>query len=230
MRWTGFSALACAAAIAVACNGTARDARDTDDTSDRSARRSVTADESVPPELRDGDTIGTAGQASGANIHGQTGDARYFIEHATIAGNAEVELGRLASQRAQNPQVKEFAQMMVRDHSKVGAELKQAVSGHGVETPEGLDAEHRQLKDRLSNLSGADFDREYMKAMVDGHKEVKSMLQNRSGGAHDPRAPKATGTTGSSSLDVAVNQWASRALPTVEQHLQKAEQIYGKVR
>jgi putative membrane protein len=229
MKWTGFGALACAAAMAIACNGTARDARDIDDADDRAAGRSVTADESTPAELRDGDTIGTAGQASGANMHGQTGDARYFVEHATMAGNAEVELGQLAGQRAQNPQVKEFAQMMVRDHSKAGAELKQAVSGH-IETPDGLDAEHRQLKDRLSSLSGADFDREYMKAMVDGHKEVKSMLQDRTGSAHDPRAPKATGTTGSSSLDAAVNQWASKALPTVEQHLQRAEQIYGKVR
>jgi putative membrane protein len=127
MKWTGFSALACAAALAVACNGTARDARDNDD---------IDTDRSTTAELRSDDTVGTSGQASRAgqeqatraNSHGQDGDARYFAEHAAMAGNAEVELGQLATQRAQNAQVKDFAQMMVRDHSKSGAELKQTLS------------------------------------------------------------------------------------------------------
>jgi predicted outer membrane protein len=84
--------------------------------------------------------------------------------------------------------------------------------------------------DRLSQLRGAEFDREYMKAMVEGHEKVKSMLTDRAksdrGAVSRNRATGTTGTTGDSTqLDTAVNQWASKSLPTVEQHLEKAKQI-----
>ena len=201
MTWTGFSALACAAALAAACDGTPRDARHNT-------------------------SVGTSGQTS----HGQDGDARYLVERAAVAGPAEVELGRLAIERAQNPQVRAFAQTMVRDHSQALAELEQSVSGHDVYTPRDLDAEHRQIKERLDSLRGADFDREYMKVMVEGHKEVKSLFEDRPGSLRDPSAATPTGTSGGSSLERAVNQWAASALPRVNEHLQKAEEIYATVR
>ena len=230
MKWTGFTTLACAAAFTVACNGTGRDARDNDVDTDRSTTADMRSDETVgtagqTPALRPGQA-----QAPGGSTHGQDGDARYLAEHAAMAGNAEVELGQLASQRAQSAQVREFAQMMVRDHSKSGSELKQTLSAHNVAAPTGLDAEHRQLKERLSTLNGADFDREYMKAMVEGHKEVKSLLEGQTSDTYDPRGPKPTGTSGTSSLGTAVKHWASASLPRVNEHLQKAEQIYAKVR
>jgi putative membrane protein len=208
MQWTGLNAVVCAAALTVACAGDGRDTRDND--SNR--------------------VVGTSGQAE----HGATGDARHFAEKAAYAGNAEVKLGQLASERTQNPAVKEFAQMMVRDHSKAGNELKQAVKAHDVSPPAGLDPEHQQLYDRLSRLRGAEFDREYMKAMVDGHKKVRSMLEGRTKAHLGPmdrnRATGTSGTAGSSTqLDTAVNQWASKSLPRVEEHLQKAEDLQGKV-
>jgi putative membrane protein len=145
-----------------------------------------------------------------------------------LANKAEVQLGELAIQRAQNTAVKEFAQMMVRDHSAGLDSLKQAVRGQDVDEPAQLDAEHQALYDRLSKLSGAAFDREYMMAMVDGHREVVDMLDDRA-----DRSPAAKGTSGSSSdnsqMDDAVNQWASKALPTTRQHLQKAEQINSQL-
>jgi putative membrane protein len=219
MKWTGLGALACAAAFAVACNNTTRDARVVDD-----------ADRPTTAELKNAETVGTSGQTDRATAHGQEGDARYFVEHAAMAGNAEVELGRLAVQKARSAEVKQFAEMMVRDHTKAGNELKQAVAAHNVETPKALDAEHRQLEGRLSRLDGAEFDREYMKAMVEGHKEMKSMVEGRVDKTHDSRMPKPTGTSGTSPLDMTVNQWAEKARPTVQQHLQKAEEIYAKVR
>ena len=96
-----------------------------------------------------------------------------------------------------------------------------------VDEPAQLDAKHQALYDRLSTLSGAEFDREYMKAMVEGHREVVDMLDDRAG-----QSPSATGTSGTdnSRLDASVNQWASKALPTTKQHLQKAEQISGQLR
>jgi putative membrane protein len=204
--------LVCALALSVACNGNnARTDRDDDDY--KREQPSV--------------TVGTSGQTE----HGADADARHFAESAIGANAAEVKLGQLAAQKAQNAQVKQFAQMMVADHTKAGNELKQAVKSYNVNAPTTLDAKHQALYDRLSKMSGAAFDREYMSAMVDGHREVKSMVAGR---ADDPHKAHTAGTSGKaggdSALDGAVNQWATKALPTVEHHLQQAEQIHGSLK
>ena len=246
MKWTGLGALACAAMVTVACGGDARDDRgnDADRTvgtsgvsNDDSAALDRYDDAGVSGPARIGSAIGedqTRTPGSAETTHGATADARHFAEQATYAGNAEVKLGQLASERAQNPAVKEFAQMMVRDHTRSGNELKQVVSRHEVQPPAGLDAEHQRLYERLGKLQGAEFDREYMKAMVDGHQKVKSMLSSRTSndraGVDRNRATGTSGATaGSTQLDTAVNQWATKTLPAVEQHLQKAQQISAKV-
>jgi len=164
-----------------------------------------------------------------AGTSGQTSASGSFAEQAMMANTAEVKLGELAAAHAQNSAVKQFAQMMVRDHTKAENELKQAVKGHHIEEPTHLDAKHQALYDKLNQLKGADFDREYMAAMVAGHRDVKNMLTVRAN-----QANTAQGTSGSSSDDVqlenAVNRWASKALPVVSQHLQKAEQISGQTK
>jgi putative membrane protein len=161
--------------------------------------------------------VGTAGQAPADAA------ARRFAEQAMMANVAEVKLGEMAVTRAQSPAVKEFAQMMVRDHTKAKSELQQAVKGNDVKEPTQLDTKHQALYDRLNKLNGAEFDREYMMAMVDGHRDVKAMVTERA-----DRKPAATGTSGratDSALDKAVNQWATKALPVVTHHLQRAEEI-----
>lgn len=234
MKWTGLGALACAAALTAACAGDATYDRGSD--ADRPVGTSGVSDDDSALDRDDlgGDDQARI-QAGSETTHGATADARHFAEQATYAGNAEVKLGQLAMERAQSPAVKDFAQMMVRDHSKAGSELKQAVTRHDVQPPAGLDAEHQRLYDRLSKLQSAEFDREYMNAMVDGHKKVKSMLASRTMNDRtgSDRTRGATGTsgstTGSTPLDMAVNQWATKSLPTVEQHLQKAEAIQANV-
>lgn len=165
---------------------------------------------------------GLSGQSPAVN-------AESFAKQAMLANKAEVKLGELAVQKAQSAEVKAFAQMMVKEHTNGLNALKEAVKGQGVEEPAQLDAKHQTLYDRLSKLSGAEFDREYMKAMVDGHREVKSMVETRAN-----RTPTTTGTSGrvsdDSRLDNAVNQWATKALPTVTKHLEQAEQISAKLK
>ena len=218
MKRMGFGAIGCALALTIAC-------------SDGGRSDGVVGDENRSATIRpagEADTVGTSGQAD----HGATADARHFAEKAAYAGNAEVTLGQLATERAQHQQVKEFAQMMVRDHTKAGAELKQAMSRHDVSLPANLDDEHQRLYDRLNKLRGADFDREYMKAMVDGHMKVESMLEGRVNDhapADRPRGTTGTGGASKTQLDAAADQWASKALPTVEHHLQKAEQVRAAV-
>jgi putative membrane protein len=190
--------------LTIAC-----DARD----SSRYEQSSATITESESP-------IGTSGDAARA----AGADAELFARQAMMANKAEAQLGELAEQRAQSPAVKEFARMMVRDHTSGLSSLKQAVKSYDIDEPARLDEKHQTLYDRLSALKGAEFDREYMKAMVDGHREVKDMVDDR---ADDTPTPK--GTSGSaadnSPIDTAVNQWASQVQPTIARHLEKAEQI-----
>lgn len=148
------------------------------------------------------------------------GEVEEFIQHAAADGMAEVQLGQLASERGSSAEVKKFAQMMVRDHSKANDELKQAVSRFDVQLPTQIDDKHRNLRDKLSNLQGAEFDREYMNAMVDGHEEVAERLDDRANLAADPSR---------GGLESAVNQWASKTLPAVQQHLREAREIRDRL-
>jgi len=106
-------------------------------------------------------------------------DAQGFINDMTIANLAEVQLGKMASEKGSNPDVKSFGQMMVKDHTQANDELKQVASRLKVQPPAQVDQKHKDLSDKLSKLSGAEFDREYINAMVMGHEEVLGKLRAR---------------------------------------------------
>jgi putative membrane protein len=157
---------------------------------------------------------------------------REFINKMAIAGMAEVQLGKVASERGQDADVKAFGQMMVTDHTRADEALKQVASQAGVQLPTQLDEKHRELVDRLMKLQGQEFDREYIKAMVEGHDDVHEQLLQQAGWIstrNDTSVPAAVGTSGSTSGDSGVRQWAMKTLPTVQQHLQRAREIRDKV-
>jgi len=132
-----------------------------------------------------------------------------FAMKAAQANFAEVELGKLAQQKASSDDVKKFAQMMVDDHSKALDELKGVAGTKNITLPTAIDAEHKKLSDRLSKLSGAGFDREYMQAMVEGHRKVAADMRKESQSGADPD----------------LKAWAGKTLPTVEAHLKQAETV-----
>jgi len=129
-----------------------------------------------------------------------------FVKEAAQAGIAEVALGKLALQRAQNPYVRQFAQRMVDDHSRVNHELTDLAKNQGVEVPNEMNAEQRNLNARLATLSGAAFDREYMRAMVKDHTRNVALFRNYSqNGKHEE-----------------MKSWAAKTLPTLRRHDQLA--------
>ena len=131
---------------------------------------------------------------------------RKFIEEAAKGGMAEVQLATLAKQKAGSDEVKQFAQRMLDDHGKANDELKKLASTKGVDLPTDMDAKEKRELERLQKLSGATFDREYMKHMVSDHeKDVKEFRD-----------------TAKSAKDGDVKNFASSKLPTLEQHLQLA--------
>src|SRR5262249_53483540 len=93
-----------------------------------------------------------------------------FIKDAAGGGLFEVEMGKLAQEKAASQQVKDFAKKMDQDHSKANSELKQLASTKNVQIADKLEGKHKSTYDRLAKLSGERFDREYMKTMIDDHK------------------------------------------------------------
>jgi putative membrane protein len=137
---------------------------------------------------------------------------RKFMADAAAGGMAEVELGRLAADKATKSEVKEFGKMMVDDHSKANAELKSLAEQKHVTLPAGPKPEHKALEARLRKLSGAGFDDAYMTAMVNDHvKDVRAFTRESTAGG-----------------DAEVKGWAGKTLPTLKHHLEKAKEAAPK--
>jgi putative membrane protein len=127
----------------------------------------------------------TRGTASAARTDALSRADRKFVEEAAQAGMAEVEHGNLAAQRATNPQVKQYAQRMVQDHTKSNDELKTIASARGITPPTAMDRKHHRAMEKLGKANGAEFDREYMKHMVDDHKKTVSLFEKQAKSGKD---------------------------------------------
>jgi len=118
-----------------------------------------------------------------------------FILTAAQGGMTEVELGKLAQERAASPEVKQFGSHMVMDHSKANDELKTIAEKKGVTLPNALDAKHQASVDRFQHLSGRAFDRAYVKAMVKDHEKDAAEFRQASTTARDPDVKNFAGNT-----------------------------------
>lgn len=152
----------------------------------------------------------SAEQAEEANeAKGQPEDDSEFAIKAASGGMMEVELGRLAAEKAQNPKVKDFGTMMVTDHSKANEELKALAASKNITIPATLSEDHQKHVEDLSKLSGAEFDREYVKLMVDDHQEDIDLFKDASYNAKDPD----------------VKAFAGKTLPTLQKHYDAVKAI-----
>lgn len=109
-----------------------------------------------------------------------------FVQEAAMGGMAEVDLGRLAEQNAADPQVKQFGGRMVQDHGTANAQLTAIATGKGATMPKNLDQAHVQTRDRLARLKGGEFDRAYMRAMVEDHDKDVKEFQKEAQSGQDP--------------------------------------------
>jgi putative membrane protein len=136
-----------------------------------------------------------------------------FATQAAVIGKAEVELSQLALQKTQDKDVRDYAQRMVRDHQAAGAKLEKIAGQEQLELPQTLDAEHQALKEKLSNLQGAAFDREYAKAMAKGHDRAVALFESAS------QAPQMTPE---------LKEFAAATLPTLKEHMEMAHDLHAK--
>jgi len=125
-----------------------------------------------------------------------------FVMDAAMGGMAEVKLGQMASEKATNADVKQFGSRMVQDHGKANEDLKTVAGQQSITLPTELDAKHQALADKLSKLSGAEFDKAYVKEMVKDHDmDVKEFQKEAQNGQ-----------------DSAIRDFASKTLPTLQEH------------
>ncbi len=137
-----------------------------------------------------------------------------FMNDAATGGMEEVKLGELAATKAQSPEVKAFGQRMVTDHGKANAELKTLAANKDVTLPTDLKSEQKEDSDKLSKLSGAAFDKEYVKMMVEDHEKDVAEFQKQSTGA----------------IDSDVKSFAAKTLPTLQSHLDQIKAIQAKMK
>ena len=142
-----------------------------------------------------------------ATKSGAAANDSQFVMKVASDGIAEVELGRLAADKASSPDVKKFAQRMVDDHSKANDELKTLAQNKNITLPAAIDAKHKAHVDRLSKLSGEAFDRSYMRDMLMDHQKAVAAFRTES----------------KSGKDADVKAWAGKTLPTLEEHLKLAQ-------
>lgn len=166
---------------------------------------------------------GTTGQQSGtmarsssesAAAAGIGKDDQKFMMAAAEGGMAEVEMAKVALEKASSDSVKQFAQKMIDDHTKANDKLKEIASKKGVTLPTASDPKRQRTMDKLQQLSGAEFDKAYVKEAgnKDHDKQVKLFQKQSDRGK-----------------DAEVKAFAAETLPTVQMHLQMARDMSAQM-
>lgn len=137
-----------------------------------------------------------------------------FLKKAASDGITEVVLGRMATERAENADVKKFGERMDTDHSKGNRELMAVATKLQVSIPKDVERPHQEMIEKLKALKGAEFDRAYMEHMVMDHEKAVALFTDKSKNAKDDM----------------VKQFAAKQLPTLKEHLQMARDIAAKVK
>jgi putative membrane protein len=126
-----------------------------------------------------------------------------FILAAAEGGMTEVNLGELASTNGMRDDVKAFGQKMVKDHTAINDDLKALAAQKGVTLPDSLDAKHQGTVDKLTTLTGSEFDDAYIAGMIKAHKK-------------DAKAFKAEAAA---TQDADIKSFLDKSIPVVEDHL-----------
>jgi putative membrane protein len=136
-----------------------------------------------------------------------------FIREALAGNLLEVRLGALARSKATNAAVKQFAQQMITDHSRMRSQWVALAAKNGVPSTTSLEPAQEQSAHQLEQLSGTAFDRAYMSAMLQDHKQDLDEFQR-------------VGTTADAPE---VRQLATAGVTTIQQHLTMAQQVSSQI-
>ena len=188
-----------------------------------------------PPE------VGTGG--AGADVNND----REFVDDVAVKNMAVIELSRVALDKAEGADIKTFAQQIIDDHNAAATALKNIISGSTKEWPAQIDDKQQKTVEGLRKKQGAEFDREYAKAMVEGHQNLAAILESRldvqsleqwktaaagraeSKAMPDPKSEiadvKVRSNKSNDDMTMKVNQWAADTYPIVQKHLDTARAL-----
>jgi putative membrane protein len=190
--------------------------------------------------------VGTGG--AGADVRSDDD----FVADVGAKNMAEIELSRMAVSRATNANVKIFAQQLIADHGAAADKLKSIVTGHSIAWPNRPDNKHRETTDELAKKHGADFEREYLEAIVESHQDLAAKLESRldveslaawktaaAGRTQSQALPEPKGemrdvtvrpNQGGSEITRKINQWAADTYPVTQKHLDNARALVNEAK
>jgi putative membrane protein len=174
--------------VAVACNNETKD--------------SVEKADSTNKANIDSSTAGTPTVATDA-------ETSSFLVKAADGGMTEVQLGKIAQEKGNDPRVKDFGSMMIHDHSAVNDQVKSLAAQRNVTLPDSVSDEHKKEIADLSKKTGKAFDKAYVDAMVKGHESTIDLFQSSL----------------DKSNDTDVKAFINNTLPKVKSHLEAVKEI-----
>jgi putative membrane protein len=204
------------------------------------SKEAATPTSSAEPGARPG-AVGAGG--AGASVASDD----EFVADVVTKNMAEIALSRIALDNSTTPDVRSFAQRLIDDHGAAGTKLKSVVSGMPIEWPAQLDEKQRETADELAGKRGAEFDREYLQAMINSNQDLAAKLESRidvqsladwktaaaartqSKAMPEPAtamrdtAVRADNSANESTMKI--NQWAADAYPVVQKHLDTARTL-----
>ena len=136
-------------------------------------------------------------------------DDKKFARDAALDGMIAVQLGKLAAEKASRDDVKQFGQKLVEERTKVTDQLKEVAGQENVPIPDALDSKHQSRIDKLSKLSGEEFDKAF----------VKELLRDNDADVRDFNAEAQNGS------NAKIKTFASNMLPTLQQQLESVKSL-----
>lgn len=134
---------------------------------------------------------------------------RNFVVAAAQASLAEIELATLAQHKSASPAIQQFTNRIITDHHNINTRLNDAAREQGLITPESVAPRHAQMRAQLSQLSGRQFDQEYLRTQVTMHREAIDLFRQQVALGETPE----------------LRNFAEQTLPLLEGHLNLAQQL-----
>jgi len=141
---------------------------------------------------------------AGGAFTAQAPSAQDFAQQAALSDMYEIESAKIALKKARTEPTREYANMMIADHTKSSQALKEAIAAscQSLAMPTKLDAEHQALIDALGRLNGQDFETEYMSQQMAGHRKTLDLLKTYAAGGDTAE----------------LRQFAQSTIPAVQKH------------
>jgi putative membrane protein len=153
-----------------------------------------------------GESVGEkTGVNSALGITPKTAD---FVQEAATSDMFEIQSSQLASQKTQG-QVKQFADQMVKDHTKTSSDLRRLASSANVTMPTEMTSSQQSKLDKLKSLDGGDFAKQYVDDQISAHKDAVSLFERYGKGGDNDQ----------------LKSWATSTLPTLQHHLDRAQNL-----